>query len=246
MLEAITDNAGQVHLARRVLAPGYPNIVMEKCWGHQFNLVAKKAVKTFGKEVIARFKFIVKSFSDTYKELLRRSLMLLNKNSKNYKVKKKPIKNIQEIRWNTYFKSVLSVLRCKNVLSKLIVTNFKDNAKGFRKHFPCSGTEIKTMVKEFIADCSALRQILHPINKLVLYFQKPGLNKGHILASLIERYHYYTKNKDVYKLLGKETNVILILKILLNVGKNVSNLYTCLHTVLNFLLEKHSITCLKS
>ena len=187
----ITDSAGQLEKARKLLRLRWPYTVFEKCWAHQYNRVCHMLMKSFSltsaekKRLKSEGKSIL-NFSDNLKRLIsiiqgketdKESFRACCKVNYDRILQPSVLKPIFEIRWNTVFTCVASVLRHKDAVHQFLT--MKDD------FFKGSSQPHIVEVANFFANLEEIALLMEPLARMVLLFEKEDNNKSSVLYSLL-------------------------------------------------------------
>jgi len=116
----LTDDAGQCARARRILAPRWPNIIMDSCKAHQLNLFAKDVFK------ISMFSSTISLVSSMISVLNRATakwLPLLNERLVQVYGRSLSLIRMTEVRWNSAHAACASLLRIRSGFQSFVQMN---------------------------------------------------------------------------------------------------------------------------
>ena len=219
----VTDSAAQLDKAKRILSLRYPDVIFERCYAHQANLLCKKMVQLFSQRgqvkrsvdkksnFLVKLNFIIRKINNV-REI---KAAFKNRFTDFYGVGRlspsKPIHPLSDTRWNAFYLTLSSIAKFKFLIKELIeefkLLNDWDEEVTTTTTTTTTTTDVgKTEGKSeqkgnldgvrsetFLNDCIKLAVLLRPIALMNLKFQTRGLNKADVLFGFLELYHFYKK-----------------------------------------------------
>jgi hypothetical protein len=117
----VSDNAGNVRVAREIIARRYPNILNLRCIAHCFNLISKDILRhPFSESLLRRSNKIIKFFRKSHQPN-----SILESYIKDLKIKGGGLKSYSKTRWCSMYDSAMSIVRLQPVFQLVKIYLYK-------------------------------------------------------------------------------------------------------------------------